>query len=148
MPVRVEVTRRASGYESVEGDGSGWWSLSRFFFFFQAEDGIRDLTVTGVQTCALPISVHVLPLFRLDLERARDPVAANVHGVPSVGRRIDSVASGRDQEGPGRVAGAEAARVGDDPCAVGGRPLRAYATHPAARDAPVRDVSRTGRSHG
>src|SRR5256886_8911295 len=35
-----------------------------FFFFFQAEDGIRDLTVTGVQTCALPISpdrgtVHV-----------------------------------------------------------------------------------------
>src|SRR5690349_23998683 len=30
-----------------------------FFFFFQAEDGIRDLYVTGVQTCALPISgVH------------------------------------------------------------------------------------------
>src|SRR5438270_12694421 len=30
---------------------------SRFMaFFFQAEDGIRDLTVTGVQTCALPIS--------------------------------------------------------------------------------------------
>src|SRR6266853_5390506 len=27
-----------------------------FFFFFQAEDGIRDLTVTRVQTCALPIS--------------------------------------------------------------------------------------------
>src|SRR5206468_6695240 len=26
-----------------------------FFFFFQAEDGIRDLIVTGVQTCALPI---------------------------------------------------------------------------------------------
>src|SRR6266853_2220283 len=29
--------------------------LFLFFFFFQAEDGIRDLTVTGVQTCALPI---------------------------------------------------------------------------------------------
>src|SRR5256886_15802404 len=27
------------------------------FFFFQAEDGIRDLTVTGVQTCALPIFI-------------------------------------------------------------------------------------------
>src|SRR2546422_6372627 len=27
------------------------------FFFFQAEDGIRDVAVTGVQTCALPISV-------------------------------------------------------------------------------------------
>src|SRR2546430_5470161 len=35
------------------------------FFFFQAEDGIRDLTVTGVQTCALPIS-HLLAA-----ERAR-----------------------------------------------------------------------------
>src|SRR6266481_8384700 len=29
-----------------------------FFFFFQAEDGIRDGTVTGVQTCALPISTR------------------------------------------------------------------------------------------
>src|SRR2546430_9512802 len=29
-----------------------------YFFFFQAEDGIRDLTVTGVQTCALPISLY------------------------------------------------------------------------------------------
>src|SRR2546430_16206214 len=32
-----------------------------FFFFFQAEDGIRDLTVTGVQTCALPISDYRVP---------------------------------------------------------------------------------------
>src|SRR5690349_22185255 len=30
-----------------------------FFFFFQAEDGIRDLYVTGVQTCALPISTII-----------------------------------------------------------------------------------------
>src|SRR5256885_3708677 len=30
-----------------------------FFFFFQAEDGIRDYKVTGVQTCALPILVDV-----------------------------------------------------------------------------------------
>src|SRR4051794_41388544 len=30
--------------------------LACFFFFFQAEDGIRDGRVTGVQTCALPIS--------------------------------------------------------------------------------------------
>src|SRR6266478_8011484 len=33
-----------------------------FVFFFQAEDGIRDLTVTGVQTCALPISYGRWPL--------------------------------------------------------------------------------------
>src|SRR5256886_2863318 len=32
--------------------------MELIFFFFQAEDGIRDLTVTGVQTCALPILVH------------------------------------------------------------------------------------------
>src|SRR2546430_8883894 len=31
------------------------YCIDYFFFFFQAEDGIRDLTVTGVQTCALPI---------------------------------------------------------------------------------------------
>src|SRR5262249_59201892 len=30
-----------------------------FFFFFQAEDGIRDWSVTGVQTCALPISEEI-----------------------------------------------------------------------------------------
>src|SRR3712207_8040486 len=30
--------------------------MLKFFFFFQAEDGIRDIGVTGVQTCALPIS--------------------------------------------------------------------------------------------
>src|SRR5207237_4115404 len=30
-----------------------------YFFFFQAEDGIRDSSVTGVQTCALPISCCV-----------------------------------------------------------------------------------------
>src|SRR2546422_3728572 len=29
--------------------------MTHFFFFFQAEDGIRDVAVTGVQTCALPI---------------------------------------------------------------------------------------------
>src|SRR2546430_10856263 len=43
-----------------------WWAVARVtsvtevLFFFQAEDGIRDLTVTGVQTCALPILPHVL----------------------------------------------------------------------------------------
>src|SRR5439155_8439635 len=38
-----------------------------FFFFFQAEDGIRDGHVTGVQTCALPICV-----------RPRDPAVLTV----------------------------------------------------------------------
>src|SRR2546425_9268338 len=33
-----------------------YYSYIYYFFFFQAEDGIRDKLVTGVQTCALPIS--------------------------------------------------------------------------------------------
>src|SRR2546422_3334086 len=40
------------------------FSFFFFFFFFQAEDGIRDVAVTGVQTCALPISdIESLDLF-------------------------------------------------------------------------------------
>src|SRR5256885_8890557 len=35
-----------------------------FFFFFQAEDGIRDYKVTGVQTCALPISTDRAEMLR------------------------------------------------------------------------------------
>src|SRR2546430_3450521 len=42
------------------------------FFFFQAEDGIRDLTVTGVQTCALPISDGVRE--DADLRQPRRPL--------------------------------------------------------------------------
>src|SRR2546430_5203742 len=42
------------------------------FFFFQAEDGIRDLTVTGVQTCALPISARQLLARRLPRAAARE----------------------------------------------------------------------------
>src|SRR5687767_15232938 len=40
--------------------------LVHLFFFFQAEDGIRDKLVTGVQTCALPIfrQMHVSPVPR------------------------------------------------------------------------------------
>src|SRR3712207_8010978 len=41
--------------------------MSIVFFFFQAEDGIRDIGVTGVQTCALPISVAGLSRQQLGL---------------------------------------------------------------------------------
>src|SRR2546423_3648501 len=43
----------------LSGDAKGSCSRSFVCFFFQAEDGIRDLTVTGVHTCALPILVAV-----------------------------------------------------------------------------------------
>src|SRR5437588_8977422 len=42
----------AGGIASALAGGA----MSKLFFFFQAEDGIRDHCVTGVQTCALPIS--------------------------------------------------------------------------------------------
>src|SRR5256886_8280965 len=41
--------------EDVRFHGRGCAISQASVFFFQAEDGIRDLTVTGVQTCALPI---------------------------------------------------------------------------------------------
>src|SRR2546429_2076104 len=74
------------------------------FFFFQAEDGIRDVAVTGVQTCALPISFssHVLdPLVFLLASRrlAIPPVPSlRVHAAPP-----DRSASERSPGGPIRV---------------------------------------------
>src|SRR5438876_115485 len=51
---------RLSAVQNPELNFAGSYGLSsttaRAFFFFQAEDGIRDGRVTGVQTCALPIS--------------------------------------------------------------------------------------------
>src|SRR5208282_3474963 len=48
-----------------------------FFFFFQAEDGIRDATVTGVQTCALPILGEVCEIPQLrSTDRKREDVRA------------------------------------------------------------------------
>src|SRR5437764_13540856 len=46
-----------------------------YFFFFQAEDGIRDTSVTGVQTCALPI--YALPIE----EKSGVPFASEIPGV-------------------------------------------------------------------
>src|SRR6266508_5724352 len=57
-----------------------------FFFFFQAEDGIRDGHVTGVQTCALPISSLVASSYRLD-ERTSDGSPENQSVRPSADRR-------------------------------------------------------------
>src|SRR5438445_11212292 len=44
-----------------------------YFFFFQAEDGIRDIGVTGVQTCALPILIKGCGFRRRHRLRPRNP---------------------------------------------------------------------------
>src|SRR5690349_22683197 len=60
----------------MKQDRVGWESVdSVFFFFFQAEDGIRDLYVTGVQTCALPISEFEIDVQQLRLYRHREQTA-------------------------------------------------------------------------
>src|SRR3712207_5716121 len=89
-----------------------------FFFFFQAEDGIRDIGVTGVQTCALPIleeqtkklfhvcSLRGIPVFtfvnKMDRE-ARDPFELmdeieNVLGIKSYPMNWP-IGSGKDFKG-------------------------------------------------
>src|SRR5690348_17647389 len=60
-----------------------------FFFFFQAEDGIRDGRVTGVQTCALPISLR-----REASSRQLEDRAQRVGGAKDCARG----AGGRDHE--------------------------------------------------
>src|SRR5271170_7103465 len=53
----IYAARSANRFEAVERFCHGEHRcLSFIAFFFQAEDGIRDPLVTGVQTCALPIS--------------------------------------------------------------------------------------------
>src|SRR3989449_3763254 len=49
------------------------YSRSMVFFFFQAEDGIRDVAVTGVQTCALPILAEAQILVDEGLRGPRRP---------------------------------------------------------------------------
>src|ERR1035437_1032552 len=59
-----------------------------FFFFFQAEDGIRDIGVTGAQTCALPISLlHSRKKGQPTLDDPVPPVHARQRG-PGRGRAL------------------------------------------------------------
>src|SRR5258707_3309381 len=61
------------------------WTTRAVFFFFQAEDGIRDIGVTGVQTCALPISAFFLH---------------QLQGIASVHAAIDECGTGEQDTTP------------------------------------------------
>src|SRR2546430_9923171 len=76
-------------------------ALHVLFFFFQAEDGIRDLTVTGVQTCALPICRSV--------NRSMPWVT-----LPSVSLAVTPVESSRDLRRFIAVPRSEERRVGKE----------------------------------
>src|SRR5438046_10718569 len=65
-------------------------SCSLVFFFFQAEDGIRDWSVTGVQTCALPISQPPRP--------AAGPAATVPRPAPAAAAKPAAKVAGRSEE--------------------------------------------------
>src|SRR5256886_12506864 len=81
-------------------------SIGVLLFFFQAEDGIRDLTVTGVQTCALPISspdaelreitYKVLGTFCMLFREVRHPVTRDIQLI-DYASRIAGIAIERDR---------------------------------------------------
>src|SRR5256885_6483488 len=67
---RTRKVKHHSGLAWRRRRGSDRGQVVFAFFFFQAEDGIRDYKVTGVQTCALPILDDLLQMERTTLYRA------------------------------------------------------------------------------
>src|SRR5690606_40730452 len=88
---------------------------TRLFFFFQAEDGIRDFHVTGVQTCALPIFAFWL----LGTANGEPEQVAALHG-PRLERMlteaVDTPLRGFVYEAAGTVPEAELAEIGRASC--------------------------------
>src|SRR5256886_918704 len=87
-------------------------------FFFQAEDGIRDLTVTGVQTCALPISQWELPVIQCSAHCADNGKIAGhdaADALDSAARDFDALGVRQDyivQAGSVEIARSAVVRVG------------------------------------
>src|SRR5438270_12565616 len=86
--------------------------MSSSVFFFQAEDGIRDLTVTGVQTCALPISHGVVtgPIFTRAIAMSIHTRARSRSEERRVGKECRS---GGVAEREGKKTDGVGARLGD-----------------------------------
>src|SRR5690349_23107208 len=69
-----------------------------FFFFFQAEDGIRDLYVTGVQTCALPILGKFYERYRAEEFAQLLPNATHAADLLRLGELMSASHQGRSEE--------------------------------------------------
>src|SRR5690606_40297171 len=81
----------------------------RCSFFFQAEDGIRDFHVTGVQTCALPICRLLSAVQRRRRRENARGLVDEAAREPEVRRRIEEVLQRRGHRAePGRAAEKEA----------------------------------------
>src|SRR5690554_7628819 len=80
------------------------------YFFFQAEDGIRDADVTGVQTCALPI----LTAGGGTTRTARSTASGSARRLGHVGR--PSTSPGRGLTGNSSPVRSEERRVGRESC--------------------------------
>src|SRR5215211_4031032 len=81
----------------------------RVFFFFQAEDGIRDHCVTGVQTCALPIFDDLMEIFGETIERELPDLAQQGVRTRFIGRRDRAPAELQEQ-----MAGLEKETAGNE----------------------------------
>src|SRR5262249_58147302 len=89
-----------------------------FFFFFQAEDGIRDWSVTGVQTCALPIYQFLPGFYQHPRAGSLIPNSASTRGTGLQARQCGAQRS-RDRQRPARDAvdedmRSEERRVGEE----------------------------------
>src|SRR2546429_5023698 len=72
------------------------------FFFFQAEDGIRDVAVTGVQTCALPICILAVDECCIPRRQLLEPAHARIDAFYD-GSRVQSVTEFGDRSEERRV---------------------------------------------
>src|SRR2546425_9762608 len=103
--------------------------LVLFFFFFQAEDGIRDKLVTGVQTCALPISLTRPSVAQIRAARVALPGLSHVGYVRGAADRVPEALLAIGV--PVELIGADSLARGDlsryDAIVIGSR---AYETEP------------------
>src|SRR5256885_12376788 len=89
--------------------GSRCARLVGFVFFFQAEDGIRDYKVTGVQTCALPICTRGAARFAPRARGRKEGSASSAAPPTEIPPAARTTASGRNQS-----LDLTASRLGED----------------------------------